>query len=163
MKIDLEPAKKVLRTFLTEIENTKNFRKSIFPPQPALSFRVKDKMPEFDTTEFNSESDSSWEEDAYIWIYADARNYRALMHRPPPHQIPEYYFQPARLLYQQCQQEGKEVLHRKCERIPLPAGEVSLIDYLKELASKILDDNEHRDVWIESLRSFSNSCEMTPI
>jgi hypothetical protein len=154
VKIDLEPAKKVLRTFLKEIENTKNFRTSMSLPQPALSFRVKDKVPEFDTTEFNSESNSYWEEDAYTWIYADARNYRALMHRPPPHQIPEYYSQPARLLYQQWQQEGKEVLHRKCVRIPIPADGVSLIDYLKELAAKILDDNEHRDVWIESLRSF---------
>lgn len=35
-----------------------------------------------------------------------------------------------------------------------PSSKVSLYDYLKMLASEISEKNEHRDVWIESLRSF---------
>lgn len=50
---DLEPAKKVLRKFLAEIEEVKAFRKNISQPQLATSFSIKDRMPVFDASEFN--------------------------------------------------------------------------------------------------------------
>lgn len=155
MKHDLEPAKKVLRAFLAEIEKVQAIRKNISAPQPALSFTVQDRMPVFDTSEFSPAPDSYWEkEDAYMWLYADAWNFRSFMHRPKPNPIPEYYHQPALPLYQQWQQEEKEVFHRQCEQIPLPEEGISLADYLQQLALTVSEENEHRDVWVESLRCF---------
>lgn len=50
--------------------------------------------------------------------------------------------------------ESKEVFHRKCVQIPEPRKRISLQNYLQSLALIISKKNEHRDVWIESLRSF---------
>jgi hypothetical protein len=98
---------------------------------------------------------SYWEkEEAYIWLHADAWDFRSFMHRPNPNPISEYYYQPAWPLYQQWCNEEKEVLHRKCEKIPPPADDVFLYDYLQHLALTVSEGNEHRDVWIESFRSF---------
>lgn len=47
-----------------------------------------------------------------------------------------------------------EVFHRQCEQIPSLTEDILLADYLQELALTSSEDNEHRDVWIESLRSF---------
>jgi hypothetical protein len=156
MKYDLEPAKTLLRAFLKDIEDVKPLEKLVSQPQPALSFTIKDKMPEFDASEFNfDEEDSYWlKEDSYIWLYADAREYRSFMHRPPPNPIPEYYSQLAFPVYQQWRQQEKEVFHRSCEQIPSPTEKICLGDYLKELALLASEGNEHRDVWIESLRCF---------
>jgi hypothetical protein len=89
---DLEPAKKVLRKFLAEIEEVKAFHKNISQPQLVTVFLIKDRMPVFDTSEFNPASDDYWEkEDAYIWLYADAWDFRAFMHRSKSDNIPEYY------------------------------------------------------------------------
>lgn len=153
MKNDLEPAKKILRNFLAEIDEVRAIRKMISIPQFAQSFTIKDAMPVIDDSEFNH--NNYWEkEDAYIWLYADAWDYHAFMHRPKPPPTPEYYSQLAWPLYQQWQREDKEVLHRKCEKIPLPSANISLLEYLQQLALTISEENEHRDVWIESLRSF---------
>lgn len=155
MKYDLEPAKNVLRTFLKEMEEVKAIRKQMSSPQAAQSFTIEDKMPIFDATEFSPAPDSFWEkEDAYIWLYADAWNFRALMHRPVPSPISEYYSQLAYPLYQQWRMESKEVFYRKCAQIPEPRKRISLHNYLQSLALIISKKNEHRDVWIESLRSF---------
>lgn len=141
MKYDLEPAKTILSNFLKEIEEVKQMS----PPQLARSFTIKDKMPEFDATEFNSSEDTFWkEEDAYIWLYGDAREYRAFMHRPPPHPILDNYLQPALPVYQQWRQEEKEVFYRKCEQIPVPGDEILLGDYLQKLALIASEGNEHR-------------------
>jgi hypothetical protein len=155
MQINLEPVKKILSAFLEDIQNVKDIRKQISAPQPALSFTIQDRLPEFVIEDFNPASDSFWEnEDAYIWLYADAWNFRALMHKPKSNPTPVYYSQLARPLYQQWRQETKEVFNRKCEMIPLPAAELSLIAYLQRIALAVTEENEHRDVWIESLRSF---------
>lgn len=155
MKQDLEPAKNVLRAFLKDIEEVKAIRRQMSPPQFARSFTIKDKMPEFEATEFNPAEDTFWtKEDAYIWLYGDVWEYNTFMHRPPPHPIPEYYSQPALPVYQQWRQEEKEVFHRHCKQIPAPSGSVCLGEYLQELALIASEGNEHRDVWIESLRSF---------
>lgn len=157
MKYDLEPAKTILRTFLKEIEEVKAIRKQMSSPQAAQSFTIKDRMPVFDATEFAPapDSDSFWEkEDAYIWLYADAWNFRALMHRPASPPISEYYSQLAYPLYQQWHMESKEVFHRKSVQIPEPRKRISLHNYLQSLTLIISEKNEHRDVWIESLRSF---------
>jgi hypothetical protein len=89
-----------------------------------------------------------------MWLYADAWEYRSFMHRPKPHPIPEYYSQPAQPVYLLWRQEEKEVFHRKYEQIPLPEDGIALSDYLQKLALAVSEGNEHRDVWIESLRSF---------
>ncbi|MFI5342773.1 MAG: hypothetical protein ACHQUC_00975 [Chlamydiales bacterium] len=155
MKNDLERAKNVLRAFLADIEAVKGLRKNVSLPLPALSFVIEDRMPVFDGSEFTPTPDSYWEkEDAYIWLYADAWNFRSLMHRPKPNPIPEYYSQSAGPLYQQWRKELKEVFHRKCEQIPPPADGVTLAAYLQLLALTVMDENEHRDVWVESLRCF---------
>ena len=155
MKYNLEPAKTVLRTFLKEMEEIKAIRKQMSSPQAAQSFTIEDRMPVFDTTEFSPAPDSFWEkEDAYIWLYADAWNFRALMHRPASPPISEYYSQLAYPLYQQWRMESKELFHRKCVQIPEPRKRISLQKYLQSLALIISKKNEHRDVWIESLRSF---------
>ncbi len=76
------------------------------------------------------------------------------MHRPKLNIIPGYYNQPARPVYLQWQQEEKEVFYRKCHQIPHPTDNISLADYLRQLALMVSEENEHRDVWIESLRCF---------
>lgn len=156
MKDYLEPAKKVIRCFLEEIEDHNSFRKNISPPKPALSFTVKDRMPVFDESEFDLFSDDNREkEDSYIWLYADVWEYRAFMQRPKPRPIPEYYNQKAWPLYQQWQNdEKKEIFDRKCKKIPIPSKRISLLKYLQKLALIVSERNEHRDVWVESLRSF---------
>lgn len=136
---DLEPAKQVLRSFLADIDDLKALRKNTFLPKEATSLA----------------SASFWEdEDAYIWLYAEAWKFLAFMHRPKPHSIPSYYLQPACLLYQQWRMETKELFHKKCDQIPQPDEQITLIKYLQRLSDEILEKNEHRDVWIESLRSF---------
>jgi hypothetical protein len=150
---DLDPTKKILKTFLKELEEIERIRKNMSAPQSAQSFTIKDKMPIFEETEFSA--DKYWQkEDAYIWIYAEPWTYTALMHRPKPNRIPDYYYQAALPLYQQWRQENKELFHRNCKLIPSPLDKVSLIDYLNQLAITSSEENEHRDVWIESLRSF---------
>lgn len=152
---DLDPAKKILRNFLKELEEIERIRKSMSAPQPAKSFTIKDKMPVFEAFEFSTAPDKySIKEDAYIWIHAEPWTYTALMHRPKPNPIPEYYFQPALPLYQQWKQENKEHFYRKCKQISAPSDTENLIDYLNQLAITSSEENEHRDVWIESLRSF---------
>jgi len=152
---DISAAKNVLQTFLNEIEEVKAIRKQMTPPQFARSLTIKDKMPVFEDSEFNSLKNTFWtEEDAYIWLYGVAKEYRSLMHRPKPNPIPSYYSQLAKPLYQQWRQEEKEVFHRKCEKIPLPEDDINLHNYLQQLALAVSEGNEHRDVWIESLRSF---------
>lgn len=112
-------------------------------------------MPIFDATEFSPAPDSFWEkEDAYIWLYADAWNFRALMHRLTSSPISEYYSQLAYSLYQQWRKESKEVFHRKCVQISESRKRIFLQNYLQSLTLIISKKNEHRDVWIESLRSF---------
>lgn len=155
MKYDLEPAKTILRTFLKEIEEVKEIRKQMSSPQAAQSFTIQDRMPLFDAIELNYSEDSFWtNEDAYIWLYGDAWEYRCFMHRPPPPPISEYYLQTALPLYQQWRQEKKELFYKRCKLIPVPSEKICLLDYLKELALIASEENEHRDVWIESLRSF---------
>jgi hypothetical protein len=155
LKCDLEPAKSVLHAFLKDIEDVKAIRKQMSQPQPALSFTIKDKTPEFDAIGFNPAEDSFWsKENAYIWLYADAWEFSSLMHRPPPNPIPEYYLQSALPVYQQWRQKEKEVFYRNCEKIPSPSEEICLGDYLHKLALLASEGNEHRDVWIESLRCF---------
>ncbi len=155
MKIHLEPAKAVLHTFLTDLEEVNNIRKHLSASQMVTAFSVDDQMPCMDTTSFTPAPDSFWEkENAYIWLYADPWNYHSMMHRPKPNLVDEYYEQPAWPLYEQWQREEKELHYRKCEKIPVPAQGVSLADYLQQLALAVSEGNEHRDVWIESLRSF---------
>jgi len=155
MKFDLEPAKAVLRAFLADIEELKNIRQSISAPQMATAFSVVDRTPIFDSTEFTPAPESCWQnEDAYIWLHADAWDFSSFMHRPKANKVPEYYQQPALPLYQQWHQEKKELFHRKCKKIPAPVGEMTLINYLQQLALTVSEKNEHRDVWIESLCSF---------
>lgn len=153
MKYDLEPAKKVLRSFLSDIKKVNKFR-AVSSFQTALSFTIKDKMPEFEDSQIPN-LESYWtEENAYMWLYADPWDFRSFMHIPKPNPISEYYFQDALPLYLQWRQEDKEVFNRNCEMIPFPDDGVPLIDYLQQLALSITEENEHRDVWVESLRSF---------
>lgn len=155
MKNDLEPAKKVLRDFIDETEKVKALRNNISAPQPALAFTVKDKEPVFDQSKFIPAPDSYWEkDDAYIWLHADVRNYHSFMNRPKPAVIPEYYHQLAWPIYQQWRQEEKEVFYRKCAQIPPPDETISLLAYLQKLEMIVSEENEHRDVWIESLLCF---------
>ena len=80
---DISAAKNILKAFLKDIEETTAIRKQMSSPQFAKSFIIKDKMPVFEATEFNPSKDTSWtNEDAYIWLYADAKEYRSFMHRP---------------------------------------------------------------------------------
>lgn len=137
MNDNLEPAKKVLRSFLSEIEEAKTFCKSISPVELATADDVSDRE----------------KEDAYIWLYADV-NFQAFLHRPKPNHIPDYYKQLAEPVYLQWRQEEKDVFYRNCEMIPSPEGKISLAVYLQQLALIVSEENEHRDVWIESLRCF---------
>jgi hypothetical protein len=153
MKADLEPAKQLIKYFLAEIETLKNVRKGISAPIHATSFSIKDQMSEFDQNEYKPVSDDYWEkEDAYIWLYAEAWNFRAFMHRPR-FTIPEYFQQPAYPAYMQWKDEQKEVLYRGYT-IPTPYEDQSLADYLNQLALMASEQNEHRAVWIKSLRCF---------
>ncbi|MDE3055571.1 MAG: hypothetical protein KGI80_02595 [Verrucomicrobiota bacterium] len=80
-RLDLEPAKAVLRQFLADIEAVKKIRRNMSIPQMATAFSVIDKMPIFDSTEFTPDSDAYWaKDDAYTWIYGATR-YHPLMHR----------------------------------------------------------------------------------
>ncbi|HEY4831665.1 MAG TPA: hypothetical protein VIH61_03795 [Waddliaceae bacterium] len=154
MKTDLEPAKKVLRSFLADIEDIKTLRRLMSIPQLASSFTIQDQTPEFDASEFIPAPNSYWEqEDAYIWLYADAWDFRSFMQQPKNNQMPEYYLQAALPLYQQWRDQEKEVVYRGCI-IPIP-DDVSLEAYLRHLSSCIEEKNEKRSVWIKSLKSFT--------
>jgi hypothetical protein len=155
MHRDLEPIKEILSTFLNEIQEIKRIHQSISAPQMATAFSVSDRQPIFDSTQFIPESDAFLEEEtAYMLLYADARNFRAYMHRPKLSETPQYYQQPALPVYLQWRQQEKEVFHRRCEQIPEPNSGISLAGYLQQLALTASEENEHRDVWIESLRCF---------
>ncbi len=120
----------------------------------ATAFSVEDRMPIFDATEFIPTSDSYWEnEDAYTWLYAEARYCRSLMHRMKVNVVPEYYREHALPIYLQWRDEEKEVFHRGCI-IPSPSGNINLANYLQQLALMASEENEHRAVWIKSLRCF---------
>ncbi|WP_068466706.1 hypothetical protein [Candidatus Protochlamydia phocaeensis] len=151
MKANLEPAKQVIKDFLAEIEELKKIRAAISAPMHATSFSIKDQMPEFDQNECMS--DDYWEkEDAYIWLYAEAWDFRAFMHRPKL-ALPDYFQQSAFPAYLQWQDEEKDILYRGYI-IPPPGESQALGDYLQELALMASEQNEHRSVWIKSLRSF---------
>ncbi|MEI8301462.1 MAG: hypothetical protein WCG10_07655 [Chlamydiota bacterium] len=151
----LKPAKNVLRSFLADIESVKNLRQCISEPKMATAFSVNDQMPIFDATKCIPAPESFWgKENAYTKLYAEAYHFRSFMHRPKTLPVPEYYKQPALHLYLIWKKEEKELFHRKCKMIPAPAKEITLSDYLQKLALEISEGNEHRDVWIESLRSF---------
>ena len=51
MKSDLEPAKNLLRSFLTEIEAVREMQCGISAPTFSTSFSVKDCTPDFNTNE----------------------------------------------------------------------------------------------------------------
>ncbi len=152
---DLEPIKAILGAFLDNVEAVKHLHQNISAPQMATTFSIVDQNPLFDNTPIIPESDLFYEkENAYMLLYADAWNFRTYMHRrPKPTIIPEYYQQLALPIYQQWRRKEKEVFHRHCEQIPEPSDKLILSDYLNHLASTASERNEHRDVWIESLRS----------
>lgn len=153
MKKDLEPAKNVIRSFLSEIEAVREMQCNIPSPTLATSFSVKDRTPDFNANEFVPQSDDSFEkEKAYILLFAEPWHYRALMHRPKLRQVSEYYQQPALGIYDLWQDSEKEVFYRGCI-IPRPE-KVTLLEYLYQLASMITEGTEDRAVWQKSLRSF---------
>lgn len=84
MKVDLEPAKEVLRSFLAEIESVKEIRKGISDPVSATSFAIKDQMPEFTPTEDTFTFNSCWEQDkrGYAWslLQLAYKMHRAVAH-----------------------------------------------------------------------------------
>ncbi len=153
MKLDLEPAKNVLRSFLAEIEAVMEMQQGISAPIFARSSSVQDRMPDFNAAESVPRSDVLLEkEKAYIWLFAEPWHYRALMHRQKSPKIPEYYQQSAPAIYDLWQSFEKEVFYRGCI-IPRPK-EVSLLEYLHQLASMITEKAENRAVWEKSLRCF---------
>ncbi len=154
MKYDLEPAKAVIRRFLAEIEAVKKIQESMSQPMLAASFSLKDQMPEFDVNGCMPAPDSYWEkEDAYMWLYAEAKHFRMFMHRPKTTTTPEYFQQPALPVYLQWEDEEKEIIYRGTI-IPKPSESQTLADYLQELSLMIVEGNEHRSVWRKSLRCF---------
>ena len=86
-------------------------------------------------------------------LYAEAWNFRSLLHRPQNNSLPEYYRQPAKHLYDQWIDQENDVTLRGCQYIP-PPKTLSLIDYLHLLASLIIDTHEIRHVWLDSVSSF---------
>lgn len=155
MSIDLEPIKAILRAFLNDIQKVQHLRQSVSAPQMATALAIDNQHPIFDNTQCTLAPDSCWEkEDAYTLLSADAWKFRSYMHRPKPPAIPEYYQQPALPVYQLWRQENRELFNRKCAQIPVPSKDTSLAHYVQLLSIAISEGNEHRDIWIESLRSF---------
>jgi len=159
IKWDLEPAKTVLKTFWTERNSIRTMRQGISAPSPAIAFRVEDRSPIFDSSEVTAAPDSFWEkDDAYGLLLAEPWFWRAIAnysYKAPHPPVPEYYNQSASPLYKQWQDEEREVLYRGLEVIPLPEEDETLLVYVRRLESIVSDGNEHRDAWIESLRSFA--------
>lgn len=152
MKPDLEPAKKIIRSFLAEIKAAVEMQRGISAPV-SLPFSIQDRTPDLNRIEFEPEPTSSVEkEQAYIWLYAKPKHFRSLMHRPKLPEAPEYYRQPALPIYQEWHALEKEIFGRGCI-IPLPEA-VSLGDYLQQLGLMITERYEKRAVWIKSLGSF---------
>ena len=155
MKPNLEPAKSILRSFLKEIEKVKDLQKNISEPIQATSFSVKDRLPEFNHTEFVPAPDAYWTiDDAYMWNYAEAWHPRTLMHRPKKNPMPDCYHKPAKSFYDGWIDQEADVTIRGCKFIPPPADR-SLIDYLKTISSIITEKNEDRNVWVDSVASFT--------
>lgn len=131
MKWDLEPAKMVLKAFLTERNSARTMRQGISAPSPATAFRVEDRSPIFDSSEVASAPDSFWEKDdayelllAEPWFWRPIANYSYKAPHSPP---PEYYNQLATPPYKQWQDEEKDVLSRGLEVIPLPKEDETLL------------------------------------
>ena len=145
MKPNLEPAKTVLRSFLSEIEIVKGF-------QPGFSSPTQTDTSGINGMEFGSEL--YWQkEEAYSWLYGEAWFFRSLMHRAKTNVVPNYFHQPALPVYQQWRSEEKEIFSRSTHIIPTP-DTVSLGKYLHLLSSWIVDKNEKRTNWIKSLHCF---------
>lgn len=159
MKWDLEPAKMILKAFLTERNTVRTMHQGISVPLPAIAFRVEDRSPIFDPSEVTAAPDSFWEKDeAYGMLLAEPWCWRAIAnysYKAPHTPVPEYYNQPALPLYMQWRDEEKDVLYRGLKTIPLPEEDETLLVYMRGLESMVSDGNEHRDAWIESLRSFA--------
>lgn len=154
MKADLNAVKEILRRFLTELEMVEKLLNEIKGPMPATAFTIQDRMPVFDLDQFPPDSsEQDLEEDAYKWLHFEAWHPRALMHRPKPNPLPDYYHQPAIHLYLEWLDLDRNIIDRG-EIIPRPGESCSLIDYLRELEYKITDECEDRAVWIRSLKSF---------
>jgi hypothetical protein len=152
MKADLRSIKDVLNSFLAEIAEVDNIRKSISAPI-CTPFNIKDRTPDFSNVEFDLSPDSFWIEDnAYIWVYAEAWYYHHLMSHPKHNKVPKYYLQPAQPIYQEWKDEEKDVIYRGTI-IPEP-GDAVLNDYLISLASCVQDCNEKGVIWIKSMKSF---------
>lgn len=153
MRVDLEPAKNVLRSFLSELDEVKKIQAGTSAPIYA-SLNIQDRSPVFDVAEASPAPYSFWEVDnAYAWIYGDAWNYRWLMLPPKTNPMPEYYLQPALPLYQQWRSQEKEIFTRG-KIIPTP-GHVSLREYLQHLVFLIKTKNEKRADWLKSLYCFT--------
>lgn len=156
MKYDLALAKEIIKTFLAERDEIKIMRQGISAPSPVLAFRVENRSPIFDSSEFTPAPDSFWEkDDAYGFLLADPHFSRQIVdynHKAPQPLMPEYYIQLALPIYQQWKDEEKEVCYRQCVIIPEPTEKETLIDYLQRLGHAI--GNEYRSIWIKSFRSF---------
>jgi hypothetical protein len=78
-KEDLEPAKKILRNFISELDKLKECMSA---PMQATAFSIKDRIPEFHHDVHNP--DPYWEkENAYRWIFAETGHYRRFFILPP--------------------------------------------------------------------------------
>ncbi|MCB1213810.1 MAG: hypothetical protein KDK40_05855 [Chlamydiia bacterium] len=93
-------------------------------------------------------------EDAYMHLYGEVWNYHSFFDTSCTHTITDYYDQPADPIYQQWCSEEREVIIREAKIIPLPKNDETLGGYLSYLVSEVSEGNEHRYIWIKSLRSF---------
>jgi len=98
----------------------------------------------------------SWEEEkAYCWIYATDHYYPFLKRNKFKDELPSIYLQPAHTFYQQWLQKELDVQLRGSKIIPQPHTNEGLQQYLYRLQTEIIDNQERRTIWRQSLRSFT--------
>lgn len=99
-------------------------------------------------------SDGYWNKAyAYIWMYADIEKFHSYRQGPKIESVPGYYQQMAEPVYDQWRDEEKEIFCRGVV-IPRPAPKLTLAEYLHDLSFMVSVRNEHRDVFMKSLRCF---------
>jgi hypothetical protein len=155
MTKDFEPAKAVLRRFLSEIDALKKIRQQISAPILTV---FGTEMPSLEGIPFAPAPDSHYEkDDAYIWIHGATRYFPLMLREPLNFSVPEFYSQPAQNLYKKWQDVDPNISIDilPTSGIPKPARDETLINYIGRLRTEI-ESGENRKRWWRSFASFVN-------
>lgn len=157
MKLDLEPAKGVLRDFLKKLSVIKDVRRGMSAPLFTTSSEIPptELLSTFHTPP--NVVDSYWEkDDAYTWLYGTPRYHRHMCRMGTKRPIPPFYSQPVQPLFDKWLELYLDVQSIPSYHIPKPSSGETVHAYLQRLQSIVVNEGERRKIWWLSLRSFTD-------